>query len=93
MNATADLKMVIDYTYVGFSHKSVFKPSAWKRAEAVMGTLQKLGLVEPFDYGRGKGKWRTTKKGETYSFEDLGKIAYNQGLRIKPVRKYKTKRA
>ncbi len=81
-----DLKRVIQYTYVGFSHRKMFKKSAWDRGVQVMNELIKLGLVIPFDYGRGKGKYTTTEAGEKYSIEELGKLAYDSGLRIKPLK-------
>ena len=81
-----DLERVIKFTHIGFSHKKMFKPSAWNRAVKVMDKLIELGLVVPYDFGRGKGKYTTTALGDKYEIDELGKIAYDAGVRIKPMR-------
>lgn len=43
---------------IGFCQPKFYKPSAWKKAKAIMDNLVcPLGLAFPHDYGRGKGKF------------------------------------
>jgi len=81
-----ELARVKKYVSIGFSHKKMFKASAWSRAVKVMDELIEMGYVIPFDFGRGKGKYDTPKSADKYSIEEIGQIAYDAGIRVKPMR-------
>ena len=74
------------YTSIGFCQRKFYKPGAWNRAMKVMDILVKEGYAVPHDFGRGKGKFTTTEKGEAYGFDKLWEISYNSGLVIKPMK-------
>jgi hypothetical protein len=63
-----------DFVAIGFCQKKFYKPTIWYRAEKVMKVLISEGYVEARDFGRGKGKYDTTKKGMNMSPVDLAKI-------------------
>ena len=44
---------------IGSCQPRFYKPAAWKKAKELMEFLCSLGLAEPFDFGRGKGKYLT----------------------------------
>ena len=52
-----------------------------------MDVLVNEGYAEPYDYGRGKGKFQTTQKGDDYGFDKLYEIVVKSGLVIKPMKK------
>ncbi|MCC0645427.1 hypothetical protein KGF41_14265 [Clostridioides sp. ZZV14-6150] len=44
---------------IGFCEPKYYKATVWKYANLVMQELCNMGLVCPFDFGRGKGKYQT----------------------------------
>jgi hypothetical protein len=44
---------------MGFCQQKFYKPTSWKYAVALMNRVVELKLAQPFDYGRGKGKYTT----------------------------------
>lgn len=53
---------VVDLIGLGFCQPMFYKRNAWLKAKKIMNTLVTLnvGVIE-FDFGRGKGKYMTTK--------------------------------
>jgi len=49
-----ELKILVN---IGFCKPKYYKPEVWRKAKRVMGIACYLGLAEPFDYGRGNGKY------------------------------------
>ena len=60
---------------IGFCQKSFYKPTVWKYANRMMQELEKIGLVVPHDFGRGKGKWIFSNTYNHLSVKDIGGIA------------------
>lgn len=83
----AQYELVLKFCQIGFCQPKFYKASVWKRAEIVMQLLVKLGyVVERKLHGKGK-YWRTDNCIElTLSFEDLAKIAYDNGCRLTEVK-------
>lgn len=75
-----DLGLTLEETQnmvrIGFDKPSSYKQSVWRKAVKVMDRLTEYGYVEPFDYGRGKGKFRMTETGQRYDYDSLGHMAY-----------------
>jgi hypothetical protein len=42
---------------IGFDQPKHYKPSVWNSAKKIMDECVVLGLVQPHDFGRGKGKY------------------------------------
>ena len=55
-----------------------------------MEVLIEKGYAIEYDFGRGRGKYDTTEKGDEYGFTNLYKIVVESGLTIKP---YKPRKA
>ena len=66
----------IQYGSIGFDKLSSYKPSVVVTAKKVMEEAIKLGYAIPYDYGRGKGKFTSTKKADGLSFEEIFKNVY-----------------
>ena len=47
------------YVGIGFCQPKFYKPEVWRKAKRVMEIACYLGLAEPFDFGRGKGKYHS----------------------------------
>ena len=45
---------------IGCCQPRFYSPEVWRMANAFMQALCKQGLAEPFNYGRGKGKYNTS---------------------------------
>jgi hypothetical protein len=44
---------------IGFGQPKFYRPEVWRKAKRVMIIACSLGLAEPFDFGRWKGKYLT----------------------------------
>lgn len=54
---------VLESISIGFCQPKFYKRSVWLKSKKIMDKLCELNVgVIPFDYGRGKGKYSTTKK-------------------------------
>ena len=62
------------YLGIGFDKLSRYKQSAVSKAHKIMGKLIDLGYVEKHDYGRGKGKYRTVKAADHFTFDELAEF-------------------
>jgi hypothetical protein len=63
-----------DYIRIGFCKPKYYKQSIWRKAKRIMEKLVETGLVENFDFGRGKGKYITSS-----ALRDL-KLTYKQEI-------------
>lgn len=61
------------YTNIGFCQPKYYNRKVWYKATKCMKKLIELGLVEAFNFGRGKGKYRTTASGDLLPFNELYK--------------------
>lgn len=52
--------LISDLVGIGFDCLGAYKPHVQRFAHIMMKRACELGLAEPFDYGRGKGKYTTT---------------------------------
>ena len=77
------------YTNIAFCQKKFYTAPAWNRAIKCMNVLIEKGLAEPYDYGRGKGKFNTTSKGDELAFNELYLEVVKSGLVIKPIKERK----
>lgn len=68
------------FTNIAFCQKKFYTKTAWKKAMRCMKVLIDQGYAEAFDYGRGKGKYRATDKGDEYGFNILYKIVEESKL-------------
>lgn len=50
---------------IGFCQPKYYKATVWKYANLVMQELCNMRLVYPFDFGRGKGKYKSNADEET----------------------------
>ncbi|MCC0642190.1 MULTISPECIES: hypothetical protein [unclassified Clostridioides] len=50
---------------IGFCEPKYYKVTVWKYANLVMQELCNMRLVYPFDFGRGKGKYKSNTDEET----------------------------
>jgi len=68
------------YTNIAFCQPSFYTRTAWNRAKKCVNKLIELGLAEPYDYGRGKGKYTLTPKGDEIGlgnvYKELVKIDF-----------------
>ncbi len=58
---------------IGFCQPKFYKPTTWRKASRVMEYLITKGLVIPYDYGRGKGKYSMSN--DDHSIDDISKEA------------------
>lgn len=63
---------VINFIGIGFCQPKFYKRNAWLKAKEIMDFLVSLnvGVIE-FDYGRGKGKYKTTKEISNIELADI----------------------
>jgi hypothetical protein len=47
---------------IGFCQPKFYKAAVWKKANHLMMQLCKGGKVQPFDFGRGKGKYNSNSE-------------------------------
>jgi hypothetical protein len=71
------LEEFIEYGSIGFDKLSAYKSSAVRKAKQVMAQAIQLGYAIPYDFGKGKGKYTTTKEADKMSFRDLFTHVYN----------------
>lgn len=50
-------KELRNYICIGFCQPKFYIRSVWLKADRIMKILCKLDLAEPYDFGRGKGKY------------------------------------
>ena len=56
---------------IGFDKMSRYRPSAQKKAHAIMQEGIRLGYVREHDYGRGKGKYTTTDRADKMGLSNI----------------------
>ncbi|MBL4575133.1 MAG: hypothetical protein JKY51_03420 [Opitutaceae bacterium] len=71
------LEEFIEYGSIGFDKLSAYQTSVVRKAKQVMEQAIQLGYAIPYDYGKGKGKYTTTKKADEMSFRDIFTNVYN----------------
>lgn len=76
---TKQEELIQNYTNIGFCQKSFYTTTAWKKAMECIKVLIEEGYAEAHDYGRGKGKYRSTDKGDEYGFNKLYEIVVDSG--------------
>ena len=81
-----NLDRIRKYTSIAFCQKSFYHTPAWNRAMKCINILVQEGYAVPYDYGRGKGKFTCTPKGDEYGFNKLYEIVAKSNLVIKPYR-------
>ncbi len=67
----------IEYGSIGFDKLSAYKAPVVHKAKQVMEQAIQLGYAIPYDYGKGKGKYTSTKKADKMSFRDIFTNVYN----------------
>ncbi|MCC0726439.1 hypothetical protein KGF36_11520 [Clostridioides sp. ZZV14-6009] len=59
-NSNIELNNIIERLIgIGFCEPKYYKATVWKYANLVMQELCNMGLAYPFDFGRGKGKYKS----------------------------------
>lgn len=48
---------IVQFVNIGFCQPKFYRPEVWRKAKRVMEIACSLGLAEPYDFGRGKGKY------------------------------------
>jgi len=80
---TENQKELEKYVGIGFCCPKFYKPASWRKAVKCMNKLIELGFVIPYNYGRGKGKYKTTEKGDAIGMWNLYKELDNEGFTLK----------
>ena len=57
-------ELIKRYINIGFCQQKFYRPPAWQRGLRCLEVLVKKGLAEPYNFGRGKGKFITTPAGD-----------------------------
>ena len=63
-------KVLRDLVYAGFGHSGMYTQTVWRYISSIMNIACKLNLAYPYDFGKGKGKYKTT---DNISIDDIVK--------------------
>ncbi len=78
MKSKPSINDLIMFVGIGLDQPKFYKRSAWLNAKFVMDNFAvPLGLVVPFDYGHGKGKYRRTENKTT---EEIAYSIFNHQI-------------
>ena len=72
-------EVISKLVYIGFSVKRVFKPTSWRYATKMLDRACELDLAYPYDFGRGKGKYKCQ---EGIRIDDIVKTLQNDDIAI-----------
>ncbi len=61
---------------IGFCQQKFYTTAAWNKAKKAMSILVEYGYAEAYDFGRGKGKYRTTEAHLHTSISDMADMCY-----------------